>query len=100
MNFDIAQLLSIIHLATEDEKSEIDRLLEGVAYYHRDHPPSFLDFLRLYVWTDEGGKTKFDPWPWQAELAEFLPYRENCGQTIILKARQIGMTWFMSALAL
>ena len=54
-------------------------------------------FLSRFVHLDDRGGVKFKPWRWQVELAAELP---RIRYLIILKARQIGMTWIFSAYGL
>jgi hypothetical protein len=58
---------------------------------------SFAHFLAHYVIIRDGGGTKFDPWPWQRDLAKHLP---RAKRVITLKARQLGCSWLAAAYAL
>src|SRR4051794_1668820 len=58
---------------------------------------SFRHFLCSYVRIADGGGTKFDPWPWQLRLAQVWRERR---QGIILKGRQLGVSWLAAAYAL
>ncbi len=58
---------------------------------------SFPHFLRTWVWIADGGGTKLEPWPWQRRLAQV--WREE-RQVVILKARQLGVSWMAAAYAL
>lgn len=56
----------------------------------------FLNFLKLQD-VRTGGVTKFRPWQHQAELAELF---ETGQSVIILKARQLGVSWIIAAYVL
>jgi hypothetical protein len=55
---------------------------------------SFAYWLKRYLWVRTDGGTKFDPWPWQYQLAQGLPHHQR---VVILKARQLGMSWELGA---
>lgn len=59
--------------------------------------PTFAEFLCNHVWIRDKGGSKFEPWPWQQELAEVLP---SLRRAQFLKARQLGMSWELAAYAL
>lgn len=58
---------------------------------------SFAAFLLKFVWLRDGGGTRLEPWPWQVELALCLPRHRR---VILLKARQLGLSWIAAAYAL
>jgi hypothetical protein len=60
---------------------------------------SFEYFLANYVYIldPEFGKIKFEMWPVHSELAGFII---ACDRIIILKARQLGVSWLLAAYAL
>lgn len=58
---------------------------------------SFRYFLQHHVFIADGGGTKFDPWRWQIELSARLP---GIRRLILLKARQLGLSWIAAAYAL
>ncbi len=60
---------------------------------------SFPHFLANYVWIkDEQEQTTFklEPWPWQLEFAKSI-VDPNQRFHVILKARQLGLTWICMA---
>lgn len=85
---------TLLETATPEEKAQLEDLLQALVLQHRDHPPTFAEFLSLYVYTSDHGGTKMVPWPWQLDLAKALPH---ISRAIILKGRQIGASWTLAA---
>lgn len=71
-------------------RNEIRKAAAGVSF------PFFLTFLRLQD-VREGKVIPFEPWPHQSELAELF---ETGQSVIILKARQLGVSWIIAAYVL
>ncbi len=90
------EMLAALQDAPPEMQEEIQVLLRSLEEAHRHTPPTFAEFLSLYVYTDDGGGMKFNPWPWQVDLAAALPQMK---QALFLKGRQIGMTWILAAYA-
>lgn len=74
------------HFRTEAEVSDYKRVASSFEY-----------FLTTHVWLRDSGGTRFEPWPWQMRLARVW-IRER--RVIILKARQMGISWMAAAYAL
>jgi hypothetical protein len=55
---------------------------------------SFAHFLSTYVHIRDGGGEKLTPWPFQTELAGTLTRHRRL---VILKARQLGISWIAAA---
>lgn len=73
-------------LMSEDDLRAFRRVVE-----------SFPHFLNTHVWIADGGGTKFVPWPWQLRLARVWGQHR---QVVMLKARQLGVSWMAAAFAL
>ncbi len=73
-------------LSTIEEVREFRRVVE-----------SFPHFVASHVWIADGGGTRFVPWSWQVRLARVWRERR---QVVILKARQLGVSWLAAAYAL
>lgn len=73
-------------LTTVEEVREFRRVVE-----------SFPHFVASHVWIADGGGTRFVPWSWQVRLARVWRERR---QVVILKARQLGVSWLAAAYAL
>jgi hypothetical protein len=60
---------------------------------------SFTYFLANYIWILDPnlGKIKFELWPVHSDLADFIVENDRI---IILKARQLGVSWLLAAYAL
>jgi len=66
----------------------------------RDKTYFIKNFVEIYSTSEEGESgewIKFDLWPEQIEVIEII---ENNQKVIILKARQVGLTWLVLAIAL
>lgn len=59
--------------------------------------PPFPEFLEEWVTLRDGGGRRFTPWPWQRELAAEWQAHPRM---VVLKARQLGISWMAAALAL
>lgn len=62
---------------------------------------NFAYFLSEFVWIkDEQQQLSFkmEPWPWQLEFAKQVTNPDQ-RYHVVLKARQLGLTWIMAALA-
>jgi hypothetical protein len=57
----------------------------------------FGHFLSSHVWIADGGGTKFSPWAWQVRLAGVWRERRR---VVVLKARQLGVSWLAAAYGL
>lgn len=74
--------------------TDVQRALKASAA--REYFTYFLRFLRLQD-ARQGGRVKFEPWPHQVELADLFQRGES---VIILKARQLGVSWVIAAYVL
>src|SRR5215467_2474679 len=85
----IVQIPTAADLLPDDEK-----VIEAIACQD-----DFVYFLANYVYIldPEFGKIKFELWPLHSDLADFIT-RNN--RIIILKARQLGVSWLLASYAL
>src|SRR5688500_11682596 len=71
---------------TEDEVEELKRC-----------NASFVHFLSHHVWIRDGGGERLEPWDFQRDLARTWVEQKRI---IILKGRQLGISWMAAAYAL
>lgn len=92
-----AEIAAVLPYLTEEEQAELECLLAPSLTEVHAAFPDFETFLAQHVYIKDGGGMKFEPWPWQRDIARAFPALKRVQ---FLKARQLGMSWVCAAYAL